>query len=752
MKCVVAFLFHLTNFILPISSIPFLFCFSFMVSDSFDLNTTFKDKVHAVIGYYSMIDKLALAANHFVSDSKRSTMLMVLMDTEYSSKVITHLYEVLDNLDTDDGTYRYATTGMRSVEVDIISAISTDLFRMVLTSLPVALLLLVIILKSLSLMLIPITTLALATVFSFATMYPFAEYMVDVASFNPPIMLSLIVAMCIDYSLFLLTRYKEEIRIGKTNEEAISEMMRSSGKIVITSGSILFFCFFGICFSPVSIVYTFGMTATVAIFYAIVLSLVITPVMLYIGKSFFMSPLPCVASCRMQRSAADDENQPLLINSSDNTGLASDTQEKDTDPKEEEPESISQGTCWNRFKQTTVKYFTTITTPEKVDEADRNSVWYKIGSYLAQTRYTIAAIIIVLILTVPVIVFVKDFQITLDDSMCETKNGRSTIGMEELQKGFSPGIIALYHPVLRAKTANSTIMSNHGFDVLNDYISTITKNVSGIDPKNVLAISFAGGKEIPYPIAQRLLRGKGKMGKMYTKLKKFIVSEDERTSFITLTTSFDPKHNITNFVERLREVSDEFSATSDFEVVISSMYCDMQDCVDIIYQKMPIILIVTGVIAIVIILLIFRYLLIPFRTVITLFIVLGFTYGLATLAYVYRGFNWAGITGAGALYWFVPVCTFGVVIGITLDYDVFLFARIAEYHEKGFDTPTSVKRGYQKGISVIFFAGLIMASAFAGLLPSQIQALEQVSFIWTAAVLVCTFVLCTLFMPAVISS
>ena len=81
--------------------------------------------------------------------------------------------------------------------------------------LPIALTILLLVLRSITVMVIPICSVAIATCTSFAIMYPIAlvwgiahtsyiSKMSDVASFALSIMMAVIIAMSIDYSLFRL--------------------------------------------------------------------------------------------------------------------------------------------------------------------------------------------------------------------------------------------------------------------------------------------------------------------------------------------------------------------------------------------------------------------------------------------------------------------------------------------------------------------------------------------------------------------
>ncbi|KAK3254900.1 hypothetical protein CYMTET_35901, partial [Cymbomonas tetramitiformis] len=55
-------------------------------------------------------------------------------------------------------------------------------------------------------------------------------------------MISLIVAMSIDYSLFLASRYKEELSRQVDPMDAVEIMLASAGHMVTVSGSIFVCC------------------------------------------------------------------------------------------------------------------------------------------------------------------------------------------------------------------------------------------------------------------------------------------------------------------------------------------------------------------------------------------------------------------------------------------------------------------------------------------------------------------------------
>merc|ERR1712154_516450 len=181
----------------------------------------------------------------------------------------------------------------------------------------------------------------------------------------------------------------------------------------------------------------------------------------------------------------------------------------------------------------------------------------------------------------------------------------------------------------------------------------------------------------------------------------------------------------------------------------------MGDSVNTIYSNFPTVLgcIVTFVFCLMGI--VFKSMFVPFRLFITIAVPLTLVYGLAVMTYQHgmlSGLNVAAFANTDGLYWMVPVITMPILIGLALDYDIFLFARIYEYRVMGgVPTHEAIVRGVYKTGSIITAAGIIMGIAFCGLLLSQITTLNQTGFIMVVAVLVDTFIIRTSLVPAVLS-
>ena len=88
------------------------------------------------------------------------------------------------------------------------------------------------------------------------------------------------------------------------------------------------------------------------------------------------------------------------------------------------------------------------------------------------------------------------------------------------------------------------------------------------------------------------------------------------------------------------------------------------------------------------------------------------------------------------------------VVGLTIDYDVFLISRMYEYRTSGYTTEASILRAMASQSSTITTAGVIMTVAFSSLLLSSTAVLNQFGFMLVVATLVDTFVVRTTLVPA----
>jgi uncharacterized membrane protein YdfJ with MMPL/SSD domain len=87
----------------------------------------------------------------------------------------------------------------------------------------------------------------------------------------------------------------------------------------------------------------------------------------------------------------------------------------------------------------------------------------------------------------------------------------------------------------------------------------------------------------------------------------------------------------------------------------------------------------------------------PLRSIVSISCTLAFSFGLAVLVYQDGLWDWTRIRSLiaveGDICWLVPVMSFSIIVGLALDYDIFLVSRILEFRLDGYHHQSSIVAG-----------------------------------------------------------
>jgi RND superfamily putative drug exporter len=165
----------------------------------------------------------------------------------------------------------------------------------------------------------------------------------------------------------------------------------------------------------------------------------------------------------------------------------------------------------------------------------------------------------------------------------------------------------------------------------------------------------------------------------------------------------------------------------------------------------PYLAVIVGL-AFVLLTIMFRSLLVPFKAVV------GFLLSvLATFGAVVAVFQWGwlrsvlGVSSTGPIIAFAPIFLVGILFGLAMDYEVFLGTRIREEHVRGDAPNDAIALGFRHGARVVVAAAVIMISVFGGFTLQADPIIKTIGFAFAFGVLVDAFLVRMTFGPAVLS-
>lgn len=156
---------------------------------------------------------------------------------------------------------------------------------------------------------LPPAAIGIALGISFAILFLVAAYLFSVNYLVVTLMITATLGAGCDYCIFILSRYREERRNGKTKEEAVEEAVTWAGETVTTSALTVMIGFGSLFFASLEIVMSFG-TLVIGIIIALLIALTLIPSLLSIfgDKVFWPSkhvPKPSKIGRRYFTHAAD---------------------------------------------------------------------------------------------------------------------------------------------------------------------------------------------------------------------------------------------------------------------------------------------------------------------------------------------------------------------------------------------------------------------------------------------------------------
>jgi RND superfamily putative drug exporter len=190
-----------------------------------------------------------------------------------------HTDDMRDAAGTIPGAQIFVS-GQAAIEHDLDPVFAHDLkIGELFIAIPIALLILMFVFGTLA-FLLPFIFAAAAIPATLGIIWIFANFM-ELTTYLQNLVMLIGLGIAIDYSLLVVYRYREEIRSGKSKEDAIVRTMETAGRAVVFSGSAVGIGLALMLFMPLPFMQGFGIGGLVIPLVSVLCALTLLPVLLY---------------------------------------------------------------------------------------------------------------------------------------------------------------------------------------------------------------------------------------------------------------------------------------------------------------------------------------------------------------------------------------------------------------------------------------------------------------------------------------
>lgn len=159
-----------------------------------------------------------------------------------------------------------------------------DLLNADIIAAPISIVVLIVVFGSLVSALLPVILGGGCAVIILTILYALG-HLFSLSVFTINIALLLGICLSLDYSLFIVSRFKEELIQQKNVSDAISVTLDTAGKAVFFSGLAVFVSLSALLLFPVNVLFSVGVGGLTAVFSAVIIAIVVLPAVLGVLKA-----------------------------------------------------------------------------------------------------------------------------------------------------------------------------------------------------------------------------------------------------------------------------------------------------------------------------------------------------------------------------------------------------------------------------------------------------------------------------------
>ena len=622
--------------------------------------------------------------------------VLIKYDRKEAKELYADNYESIE-IDSDFESWR---TGNVAIDVTFDTRIQEDLIKAELVSGPLTLIILGIVFATFIAAVLPVG-IAIFTVASAAGITIWLSNVTDVTQYAVNIITLIGIGVSVDYSLFIVNRYREELNRGHDIRTASAMTVATAGKAVFFSGVTVAIGLMGMLFFENTGLPSLGIGGTLAVTVAMIFSIIVLPALL------------CLIGYGV--------NYPAISNFIKWINM--------------------------RFKlkiPNVADKFPTFST----ENDDGEGVWSKIATTVMDRPWAVLIPTLIILLGAGLPFLQADFSIASRDAL--PPDDETRVGFEHMDEKWPEG--AVNSATIVIDFDGEDPLSEQNIRAMYSWMSEQLEDerilgsfgyampYNGINESAAVAYWQTPNENMtPEQVATREY------------IKQQFVSDNVTYVVFSLDGPITGEDS-RNFVDDVRaersDLIEDLVIGSDGKIMVAGFAAYSQDVLDAIVENLPIALAFIFSSTIVLIFIQVRSVIIPIKAIVMNILSISASFGM--LVFVFQWGNGAELLNftPQPIEATNPVIMFCIVFGLSMDYEVLMLSRIHEEWEITGDNRQAVANGLQKTGRLITGAAAIMVVVFMAFGLSSVVILKQIGFGLALAILLDATIVRALVVPS----
>lgn len=559
---------------------------------------------------------------------------------------------------------------------------------------------------------------ALATAATTGALLIASTAVIDLPGTAPLLALMLGIAVGIDYALFLLSRYRENLRGGVDGPEAAARATATAGSAVVFAGLTVITALLGLTIVGLPFLSAMGVSAAVGVAIAVAASLTLSPALMgFLGRRILgrrwglprrraaagrhEEPSDAARSDDARPAAAHDDAGSADAETGGSTAVRRDAAEAhDSVTDGTEPAEADGAEPRDAAASAPAKKPRSHVAHPRLGWADR---WVRVV-----TRWPLVTVLLVTALLAIVAVPAKDLRLALPDNGTQPTTSSARQAYDLVDRYFGPGE--------------------------NGPLLVVADIVSSDDPVGVMNGLKTEIEKVPGVARVTLSTPNAKAD----------------TGVVVVVPTTGPSDPATSdLVQRLRDAAPALGKPYDVTLRVTGQTAIQIDVSDRLSRALlPFGLVVMGL-SLLLLLVVFRSFVVPLTATLGFLLSTVAAFGVITAV-----FEWGwlgdqlGVARVGPVISFMPIILMGVLFGLAMDYQMFIVSRMHEHYVHHRDPRQAVLSGFASSAGVVASAAVIMVGVFAAFVPHGDASLKPIALGLAVGVFVDAFIVRMVFVPA----